>query len=184
MAAYQSGGIGVIIHKKYSVTAVAAMAKNRVIGDGDKMPWNLPSDLQRVKARTMGRPLIMGRRTFLSIGRALPGRGTIVMTRQQDWRPEIPNPASVITATSPQDALDKAADWIAAETGRSDEIIIFGGGEIYRIFLPYTDRIDLTEVDLSPEGSVYFPDIDPHEWVLESAKNHDGYKVMDYRRKI
>ena len=147
------------MNNPYPVTAVVAMARNRVIGDGEKLLWHLPGDLPRVKALTMGRPLIMGRRTYLSIGRPLPGRGTIVLTRQSDWSAE-----GVITADDLDDAIAKAAAWIDADTSREKEIIIFGGGEIYAAFLPRTDRIDLTEIDLAPEGDAKFPELNQAEW--------------------
>ena len=143
----------------YPVTAVVAMARNRVIGDGEKLLWHLPGDLPRVKALTMGRPLIMGRRTYLSIGRPLPGRATIVLTRQGNWSAE-----GVITVHDLDDALAKAAQWIDADESRQKEIIIFGGGEIYSAFLPRTDKIDLTEIDLAPEGDAKFPELDPNAW--------------------
>ena len=96
----------------YPVTAVVAMARNRVIGDGEKLLWHLPGDLPRVKALTMGRPLIMGRRTYLSIGRPLPGRATIVLTRQSDWSAD-----GVMTAKSLDQAIEMAAAWIDARKG-------------------------------------------------------------------
>ena len=147
------------MNNPYPLTAVVAMARNRVIGDGEKLLWHLPGDLPRVKALTMGRPLIMGRRTYLSIGRPLPGRGTIVLTRQSDWSAE-----GVITADDLDDAIAKAAAWIDADSSREKEIIIFGGGEIYAAFLPRTDRIDLTEIDLAPEGDAKFPELNQAEW--------------------
>jgi dihydrofolate reductase len=147
------------MNNPYPLTAVVAMARNRVIGDGEKLLWHLPGDLPRVKALTMGRPLIMGRRTYLSIGRPLPGRGTIVLTRQSDWSAE-----GVITADDLDDAIAKAAAWIDADASREKEIIIFGGGEIYAAFLPRTDRIDLTEIDLTPEGDAKFPELNQAKW--------------------
>ena len=143
----------------YPVTAVVAMARNRVIGDGEKLLWHLPGDLPRVKALTMGRPLIMGRRTYLSIGRPLPGRFTIVLTRQSDWSAD-----GVMTASTLDQAIEMAADWIKTDDAREEEIIIFGGGEIYTAFLDRTDKIDLTEIDLAPEGDAKFPPLDLTEW--------------------
>ena len=143
----------------YPVTAVVAMARNRVIGDGEKLLWHLPGDLPRVKVLTMGRPLIMGRRTYLSIGRPLPGRATIVLTRQSDWSED-----GVMTATSLDQAIEMAAAWIDEDDSREKEIIIFGGGEIYDAFLPRTDRIDLTEIDLAPEGDAKFPALTASDW--------------------
>jgi len=147
------------MNNPYPLTAVVAMARNRVIGDGEKLLWHLPGDLPRVKALTMGRPLIMGRRTYLSIGRPLPGRGTIVLTRQSDWSAE-----GVITADDLDDAIAKAAAWIDSDASREKEIIIFGGGEIYAAFLPRTNRIDLTEIDLTPEGDAKFPELNQAKW--------------------
>lgn len=147
----------------YPVIAVVAMASNRVIGDGEKLLWHLPGDLPRVKGLTMGRPLIMGRKTFESIGRPLPGRANIVLTRNADYAPD-----GVITATDVDDALAKAAAWINADDSRVGEIIIFGGGVIYDLFLDRTDEIDLTEIDLAPDGEATFPELDTATWVETS----------------
>ncbi|MCE2517788.1 MAG: dihydrofolate reductase [Alphaproteobacteria bacterium] len=144
---------------RYPVLAVVAMARNRVIGDGEKLLWHLPGDLPRVKALTMGRPLIMGRRTFESIGRPLPGRANIVLTRQQGWSAD-----GVLTASTTEDALRMAADWIDADQDRVEEIIIFGGGDIYAAFLDRTDAIDLTEIDLAPDGGALFPELNAADW--------------------
>ena len=155
----------------YPVLAVVAMARNRVIGDGEKLLWHLPGDLPRVKALTMGRPLIMGRKTFESIGRPLPGRANIVLTRNQDWHHE-----GVITVATIEDALAAANAWIDEDHGREKEVIIFGGGVIYEIFLPHTDAIDLTEIDLAPEGGATFPELNPDEWreVSRADQQADG----------
>jgi len=144
---------------EYPLVAVVAMARNRVIGDGEKLLWHLPGDLPRVKALTMGKPLIMGRRTFQSIGRPLPGRANIVLTRARDFHPE-----GVIPVHTPEQALKAAADWIGSDISRGQEIIIFGGGDIYRMFLDETSRIELTEVDLAPEGAACFPEITSSDW--------------------
>jgi dihydrofolate reductase len=156
------------MQKKYPVVAVVAMASNRVIGDGEKLLWHLPGDLPRVKAMTMGRPLIMGRRTFESIGRPLSGRANIVLTRQADWSAE-----GVMVANSTKDAFEKAVAWIDADAGRVQEIIIFGGGDIYGAFLPYTDAIDLTEIDLAPDGEAKFPVLAPDDW-HETQRNEQA----------
>ena len=153
--------------REYPLVAVVAMARNRVIGDGEKLLWHLPGDLARVKALTMGRPLIMGRRTFESIGRPLPGRASIVMTRNADFRPD-----GAMVAGDADDALAMAAEWIAGGEGRTGEdrvgeIVVFGGGEIYREFLGRTDRIEMTEVDAAPDidgGGATFPELDGAEW--------------------
>ena len=143
----------------YPLVAVVAMARNRVIGDGEKLLWHLPDDLKRVKSLTMGRPLIMGRRTYESIGRPLPGRANIVLTRQPDYSPE-----GAMVAHDDGTALAMAAEWIAGDAGRTGEIVVFGGGEIYRVFLGRTSRIEMTEVDTAPEGGATFPELDEAEW--------------------
>ena len=144
----------------YPLVAVVAMARNRVIGDGEKLLWHLPGDLPRVKSLTMGRPLIMGRKTFESIGRPLPGRANIVLTRNADYSAE-----GVITAADLDEAIAIANAWIDEDEIRNKEIIIFGGGYIYEAFLDRTDEIDLTEIDLAPEGDAKFPALDKAEWV-------------------
>lgn len=155
------------IQSRYPLVAVVAMAKNRVIGDGQQLLWHIPGDLPRVKALTMGRPLIMGRRTFESIGRALPGRANIVLTRQSDWAGE-----GAITVSTMADAIAAGEEWIAADKDRAGEIVIFGGGEIYSSFMPYLDVIDLTEVDLNPEGAALFPEWNTAEWTETSRTHH------------
>ena len=146
---------------KYPLVAVVAMAKNRVIGDGKKLPWHIPDELKRTKERTMGRPLIMGRRTFESIGRALPGRANIVLTRQRDWQAD-----GVDVVHTIEDALTTAEDWIDAETTREKEIIIFGGAEIYRLFLPMLHAIDATLIEASypSNNATTFPENDWERW--------------------
>ncbi len=160
-----------------AIVLVAALARNRVIGvDGD-LPWRLPDDLKRFKAITLGKPMIMGRKTFESIGRALPGRRTIVVTRDPAWTAE-----GVETAGSLDEALSVAA------SGATDEIVIAGGGEIYAQALPRADRLRLTLVDLAPEGDARFPEVDPAEWREIAREPHpasDGrpaFVFVDYAR--
>lgn len=141
------------------LVAVVAMASNRVIGDGDDLLWHLPGDLRRVKSLTMGCPLIMGRKTWDSIGRPLPGRASIVMTRDANWQAEGAIPASDL-----EDALAKGAEWLAAQKTDETRQILFGGGQIYELGLPLCDVIEMTEVDLAPEGPACFPAIDEALW--------------------
>ncbi len=146
------------------IVLVVAAARNRVIGRDGDLPWRLPSDLKHFKALTMGRPMVMGRRTFASIGRPLPGRTTVVVSR---------DPTYAIDGASTATSLD-AALALAAEVARRDgvdEVMVVGGGEIYAQALPFADRIELTEVDLAPptEGAVLFPPTDPRDFV-ETAR--------------
>lgn len=136
------------------ITLIAAVARNGVIGvDGD-MPWRIPEDFAFFKRTTMGHPMIMGRATFDSIGRPLPGRRSIVVTRSRTWCAD-----GVEVAHS----LDAAFELAAAGDG-GEETFVIGGGQIYRQALPRADRLLITEVDLAPEGTVTFPDIDPGQW--------------------
>lgn len=139
---------------------VVATAENRVIGRDGDMPWRIPSDLRHFKAKTLGRPMIMGRRTWASIGRALPGRTTIVVTRDPEFRAD-----GAQTAGSLVEAIERGRA-IAARDG-VDGVAVVGGGEIYAQALPSCDRVELTEVKLSPprEGAVLFPSLDPAEWI-------------------
>jgi dihydrofolate reductase len=139
------------------LVAVVARAQNGVIGVGNGLPWRLSSDLKRYKARTWGRPMIMGRRTWESIGRPLPGRESVVVTR----RPDFQAPGAHV-ATSLDESVEIARR-LAREMG-SNEIIVAGGEEIYRALLDRTDMIELTEVALDLPGDAHFPAIVPEEW--------------------
>jgi len=140
-----------------AVVAIVAVAQNGVIGVQNAMPWRISSDLKRFKALTMGKPLIVGRRTYESFGRPLPGRRLIVVTRD----PHFAAP-DARAAASPEAALALARE-AAAEMG-AREIMIGGGAEIFRALLDRVDRIELTEVALSPEGDTQLPPFDPAVW--------------------
>ncbi len=133
------------------VSLVVAMAENRIIGRDQGLPWHLPADLAHFKAVTMGSPMIMGRKTHASIGRALPGRENAVITR--DPRRVASGCAAV---ASLGDALARHAD--------CDEVMIIGGGEVYRAAEAHAQRIYLTLVHAWPQGDTRFPDLDPSEW--------------------
>ncbi|MGE3246952.1 MAG: dihydrofolate reductase [Beijerinckiaceae bacterium] len=139
------------------ITLVAAVARNGVIGGGNRLLWRVSSDLQRFKAVTLGKPMIMGRKTWDSIGRPLPGRETIVVTRDPAFAPE-----GAHVAGSFDEALS-AGSTLARKMG-ADEIIVAGGGEIYALAMEIADRLVVTEVDLAPEGDTVFPAIDPEIW--------------------
>lgn len=139
------------------VAMIVAMAENRVIGRNNKLPWYLPKDLQYFKQVTMGKPILMGRKTYESIGRPLPGRTNIVMTRDPDWKVE-----GVKTVHSLEEAMNLAAS--IAEIDGQQELMIIGGDQIYQTALPRVDRIYLTEVHAEVEGDTYFPDFDRGGW--------------------
>lgn len=140
-----------------TVSIIVAVASNGVIGRDGGMPWRLSTDLKRFKSLTMGRPIIMGRRTFETIGRALPGRTNIVMTREETFA--APN---VVRAGDMREALRLARD--QARRDGVDEIFVIGGGEIYERALPYVDRLHVTHVEAMPDGDTTFPPIDAEEW--------------------
>ncbi len=139
------------------VSMVVAMARGRVIGKDNAMPWYIPADFKHFKAVTMGKPMVMGRKTFESIGKPLPGRTSIVVTRQADWAvPEVHRVPSI------EAGLARAAETARAQGG--DEIIVAGGAEIYALALPVTDRIYLTEIDADVKGDTLFPELDRNAW--------------------
>jgi len=133
------------------VSIIVAAAANNVIGRHGALPWHLPEDLRRFRALTMGKPLVMGRLTHEAIGRPLPGRRNIVISRQPGYRAE-----GCEVVASPAAALDAAAG--------ADEIMVIGGGRVYRQLLPLTDRIYLTRVHARPEGDAFFPALNDAEW--------------------
>lgn len=135
-------------------TIVVAVAENGVIGREGDMPWRLSTDLRRFKALTLGKPLVMGRKTFESIGRPLPGRPHLIVSRSADFRPE------GVEVFETVDAAITRARVIATETG-AGEICIVGGGEIYRQVLPFVDELHVTHVEAEVEGDTTFPPIDP-----------------------
>ena len=141
-----------------TVSLIAAIARNRVIGAGPDIPWRLPGDQQRFKRLTMGRPLIMGRKTHESIGRPLPGRRNIVVSRRKGY--EAPG---CEVATSCEQALAMAGD---------GEVFVIGGADLYQAALPRADRLHLTFVDLAAVGDVLFPEYDPADW--EEIERVDG----------
>jgi dihydrofolate reductase len=152
-----------------SVTLIAAVGRNGVIGADNDMPWHLPEDFAYFKRTTMGHPMIMGRKTFDSIGRVLPGRRTIVVTRQRDW-----SHPDVETAHSLVDALDLA--------GPADEVFGCGGGQVYAEAMRFAHRLLITEVDQAPEGDVRFPAIDISDWREVSRQARDGFSWVAYER--
>ena len=140
------------------VVLIAAVGRNGAIGLRDGLPWRLPSDLRAFKAETMGKPVIMGRKTFASLNRPLPGRFLVVVSRD----PALALPEGVVGAAGIDEALARAQA-IAAERGAA-EVMVAGGAEIYRAAMPLADALRITEVDLAPEADSLFPAIDPALW--------------------
>jgi dihydrofolate reductase len=146
------------------ISLVVAMARNRVIGASGRMPWHLPADLRRFKEITLGRPIIMGRKTFESIGRPLPGRTNIVVSRRLDWSP----PGLVVTRS-----LDEALEAARRDPG---EVFVIGGGELFVQALPNAGRLYVTQIEADVEGDTRFPEIDPSVWrvVREEVREADA----------
>ena len=135
------------------IAMIAAMANNRVIGKDNKMPWHLPEDLKHFKAMTLGKPVVMGRKTFESIGRPLPGRHNIVITRQSDYQPE---GVSCVSSFEAAKAL----------VNDCEELVVIGGGQLYKEILPLADTLYLTFIELTVDGDTFFPEWDDGSWKL------------------
>jgi dihydrofolate reductase len=168
---------------------VAAIAENGVIGDGRGLPWHLPSDLQHFRQVTMGKPLLMGRKTFDSIGRILPGRETIVVTRDRAFHPSPAGGQSAIHVAHDIEAALALAEARAREMG-ADEIILAGGGNLYESLIGRAERMHLTFVDIAPAGAVLFPQIDWSKWLEVSrvrprpaAKDEATFAFVDFDRR-
>ncbi|MEZ5758458.1 MAG: type 3 dihydrofolate reductase [Emcibacteraceae bacterium] len=144
---------------------IVAVAENGIIGKDNDMPWKISSDLQYFKKVTMNKPVIMGRKTFESIGKPLPGRLNIVITRDTGFVPE-----GVITAHSAEMALDVAKSM--AEVKGLKEIMVIGGAQIYELCLPLADRLYLTRIHAEIEGDTSFPDLNPNDWLEYSREQH------------
>lgn len=142
------------------IELVVAAARNGVIGRDNGLPWRLPDDLKRFKTLTMGHPILMGRKTFASIGKPLPGRQNIVLTRDAAF-----DAPGVSIVRSWEDAVAQAD---------GGTLMVIGGAEIYRLALPVADRIHLTEVEATVEGDAHFPTIDPREWREVSRESHSA----------
>ncbi|WP_108306808.1 dihydrofolate reductase [Metalysinibacillus jejuensis] len=149
------------------ISLIVAHDKNRVIGNDNKMPWHLPGDLQYFKETTMGKPMIMGRKTFESIGRALPGRRNIVISRNKAYEAE-----GIELASTLEEALRLA--------GNVEEVMIIGGEQIFTASLPLADRLYITKIDYAFEGDTYFPSYDEFTQVAQQAPidTKEGYTFM------
>jgi len=157
------------------LTAIAAVASNGVIGDGAGLLWDIPQDFARFKAVTMGGALVMGRATYQSLGRPLPGRTSIVMTRDDAWHPGDTKGRPVVVVHSVDEALRALA-------AIDKPWWVIGGGHVYRAMWPYTTDLDLTLVHQSPAGSVTFPEVDD-DWAETAREPHDGFDFVQYERR-
>jgi len=149
-----------------TVILIAAVGRNGVIGRDNDLPWRIREDLQRFKQLTLGHTLVMGRKTYDSIGRPLPGRRTVVVTRQPDWSAD-----GVAVAHSLDEALQ-----------HDGTLYVAGGGDIYRQALPHAAHLELTEVDQSPDGDVTFPKLTSADWTETARDPRDGFSFVSYRR--
>jgi dihydrofolate reductase len=151
------------------LTLIAAMGKNRAIGLAGRMPWHLPAELQHFKQATMGKAIVMGRKTWQAIGRPLPGRQNIVVSRNPDFQAE-----GVELAGSLEDAV---------RISESDEVMVIGGGQLYALGLPLAQRMILTLIDIESEADTWFPEWDEQQWSQISEKHFpiDGNNKLAYR---
>ncbi len=164
------------------ISLIAAVPKNNVIGADGDMPWYLPSDFKFFKATTMGKPMIMGRKQFETVGKPLPGRTNIVVTRQENYQPD-----GVIVLSDFSAAIDHAKT--IAKVDGLDEVMIIGGGEIYKLAMPLADRLYITHIDAEPAGDTVFPEIDAR-WVCvdkpmiaPSEKDTAKYQISVYEKR-
>lgn len=143
------------------ISLIVAMAENRVIGKDNELPWHLPDDLKWFKKSTLGKPIIMGRKTWESIGRPLPGRRNIVVSRNPDYHAEGCETVTDLNA-------------VLASTDCLDEVVIIGGAGLYEVALPFVQRIYLTRVHADVDGDTYFPEFDEKLWNLVSEERHEA----------
>jgi len=164
------------------VSMVVAASENNVIGKDNKLPWNLPKDMKYFKNLTNGHPIIMGRKTLEALGKPLPNRTNIVITRQANYLP-----AGVLVAATPEKALELAFQH------EINEAFIIGGGEIFHLMLPLTNRVYLTRVHAIVDGDAYFPVLSPDDWRLVSEEKHEAddkhlysfsFEVFDRKNKM
>lgn len=158
-----------------ALSIIVAMAHNNVIGVDNGLPWHLPADLKYFKTTTMGKPIIMGRKTFQSIGRPLPGRRNIVITRDKSWHAD-----GVEVVPSVEKAVEA--------TEGVQEAMVIGGAQIYGALMSFVNRLYITEIDKEILGDTYFPEIDPGEWAEVSRRRHEAsdgapsYSFVVYER--
>jgi len=145
-----------------TLSIIVAASENNVIGINNHLPWHLPIDMKYFKDTTMGKPIVMGRKSFEELGRVLPGRPNIMITRQADYKAE-----GLYVVPSLEAGIEKA------KTFGTEEIFITGGGEIFKMALPIIDRLYLTRVHAEVTGDTYFPEFDPRGWKLVKNERHE-----------
>lgn len=160
------------------VTMVAAVAENGVIGDGENIPWHLPADFAHFKATTMGHVLILGRTTHEGIGRPLPGRETIVLTRNPDWS------ADGVRVAADVPAALELADEILRDKDEACHVMIGGGGHVYEAAMPYADEQIISEIPLSPPGRTVYPPISPKRWREVRREAQEGFAIVWWERSF
>ncbi len=153
-----------------NISIIVAMAKNKVIGNKGKLPWHIPEDLKWFKKVTMGKPIIMGRKTFLSIGKPLPGRKNIILSK---------NPNFLADGCLVFNGLESAIEQLASES----EVMVIGGAQLYACALPLTQKIYLTLIDQVVAGDTYFPDYDLADWQLIEEKCLSGIEKYQFTCK-
>lgn len=160
------------------ISIIAAMDRNRLIGNNNQLPWHLPADFAHFRSVTMGKPVIMGRKTYESIGKPLPGRTNIVLSRNPDLQIE-----GVICVTSFEDAIAAVFD--------EEEIMIIGGSSIYEMLMPIVNRMYLTFVDAQFDGDAWFPDFEENQWqetesAIHQADDRNLYncRFVTFERKV
>lgn len=159
------------------IIGIAIVGTNGVLGDGDSQPFQIAEDWARYKRVTAGHPMIMGRRTHDAIGRWLPGRTTIVVTGNPDGI-ELPTDGRAVGY-----AVASVAEALELARSLDDEIYVAGGGTIYQQAWPELTELDLTEVDAEAEGTVFFPPVEPEQWLETAREPRDGYAFVRYRRR-
>lgn len=165
---------------RFRIVTIVAVSKDFIIGDGNQMLWHLPNDLKRLKSITLGNPLIMGRKTFDSIGKPLPGRANIILTNKRNFKDDIKLEKYFVQNF--EDAVIKANDWINKKFKKNEQsakkIFIFGGGEIYKLALSFCSQIELTLVDINVKKGVSFPFIDEKNWkkkLIQKVEGNESY---------
>ena len=160
------------------LSVLAAMARNRVIGHNNAIPWRLPHDLKHFKELTMGHPLIMGRKTYESIGRLLPGRTSIIITRQPDY--EVPGALVVRSIGEALSICSQTKSEEAEHLVPVNECFVIGGADIFQQMLPLCDRLYMTEIQKDFEGDAYFPEFDRNDWREISREEHADDDGLEY----